>query len=298
MTLPGYIPVLYVKAENLPQAWELAILKTWEEGISIRTEYDRQDEQGQFIDPPSRDATLVIEVADPLSEPRIHKNFPGGLEELEVYRQEVVAGIHDHWIDSSDPLKWTYTYHQRLFAYQPSEDLHDPDSSKLKLVNQIENIINQAACAGHSRRLQATTWIPNADPAGEHPPCLQRIWMRVAQDNTGTPVLNLNTHWRSRDGYKAWFMNVFALTDLQRKLAQQLSEKLGQDVKVGRYVDISDSFHIYGSDFADVEREVGRMKADPDYHKRAWRSDDPMVQVIFEETRQKLAADPDYMKSR
>ena len=30
-------------------------------------------------------------------------------------RQEVVNGIHDHWIDPAAG-KWTYTYHERLFA--------------------------------------------------------------------------------------------------------------------------------------------------------------------------------------
>ena len=65
-------------------------------------------------------------------------------------------------------------------------------------------------------------------------------------------MLNLNTHWRSRDGYKAWFMNAFALTDLQRIVAEEISEKLGDEVSVGRYVDISDSFHIYGSYFDEL----------------------------------------------
>jgi thymidylate synthase len=59
----------------------------------------------------------------------------------------------------------------------------------------------------------------------------------------------MNTHWRSRDAYKASFMNIFALTDLQKTMAEKISKKLGAEVSVGRYVDISDSFHIYGSYF-------------------------------------------------
>ena len=31
----------------------------------------------------------MIAVTDPFHEPRIHKNFPGGPEELEAYRQDV-----------------------------------------------------------------------------------------------------------------------------------------------------------------------------------------------------------------
>lgn len=59
----------------------------------------------------------------------------------------------------------------------------------------------------------------------------------------------MNTHWRSRDAYKAAFMNIFALTDLQKEIAETISEKLGKEVKVGRYADIADSYHIYGSYF-------------------------------------------------
>jgi thymidylate synthase len=59
----------------------------------------------------------------------------------------------------------------------------------------------------------------------------------------------MNTHWRSRDAYKAAFMNIFALTDLQRAIAEEVSIKISKTVKVGRYVDMADSYHIYGSYF-------------------------------------------------
>ncbi len=293
----GSIPVICVKGANLPEAWEKALIAVWEQGGTVRTEYDRRDDAGAFIDPPSRDATAVIEVADPFAEPRIHKNFPGGPEELEVYRQEVVDGIHDHWVDPSDPDKWTYTYHQRLFGYRATTDLDDPNATTLPPIDQIEYVADKCAEAHYTRRAQAITWIPNADPATDDPPCLQRLWFRIMIDDTGEPVLNLNSHWRSRDGYKAWFMNAFALTDLQRTVAERITEKLGRSVRVGRYVDISDSFHIYGSYFADFEPEFAKMKADPDYTSRAWPSDHPAVNMMFEEARRKLAENPDYMRA-
>ena len=74
----GNIPVFIISAKNIPEAWEKAVLKVWEEGCEIKTEYDKPD------DPPSRDATVIIEVQNPFAEPRIHKNLPGGPEELEV----------------------------------------------------------------------------------------------------------------------------------------------------------------------------------------------------------------------
>jgi thymidylate synthase len=293
----GNIPCLHVVGANLPEAWEKALLALWEKGTDVRTEYDRKDAKGDFIDPPSRDATMVIEVTDPFAEPRIHKNFPGGPEELEVYRQEVVEGIHDHWVDPTDPDKWTYTYHERLFRYAPTEDLNDRSAPRLNAVNQIEYVVNKAVRSTYSRRIQAITWMPTADPATDDPPCLQRLWFRLLPGAGGELVLNLNSHWRSRDAYKAWFMNVFALTDLQRVIAEKIAGKLGRTVRVGRYVDISDSFHIYGSYFADFRPELEKMKSNPDYTTRSWPSDHPAVVMMFEETRRKLAENPDYMKA-
>ena len=283
------IPVISVVADCLPQAWEQAMLAVWDRGFDVKTQYDKPE------DPPSKDATVMIAVTDPFREPRIHKNFPGGPEELEAYRQEVVGGIHDHWIDPAAG-KWTYTYHERLFAYRPVEDLRRADGPRpFAAVNQVQYIIDALARAGHTRRAQAVTWMPTADPQTYDPPCLQRLWFRLLPDEQGVPVLNLNTSWRSRDAYKAWFMNVYALTDLQRVVAQRISKKIKQPVRVGRYVDQSDSFHIYGSYFKDVLPEIEKMK-DGCYEKRSWPSDHPAFRMLVEETSEKLAKNRDYMR--
>ncbi len=281
------IPVISITAECLPEAWEKAVLAVWDQGYEVKTQYDKPD------DPPSKDATVMITVTNPFNEPRIHKNFPGGPEELEAYRQEVVGGIHDHWIDPAAG-KWTYTYHERLFAYSPVADLRNPDSAKpFNAVNQIQYIIDNLAATGHTRRAQAITWMPTADPQTDDPPCLQRIWCRLVADETGVLTLNMNTHWRSRDLYKAWFMNVYALTDLQRTIADGIAAKLGEPVQVGRYVDISDSLHIYGSYLQDVAVEIEKMRRTP-FAQRAWESTHLAFEMMTLEAREKLAQDPDW----
>jgi len=288
----GNIPVLTVYADCLPEAWEKAVLAVWDNGTDIKTEYDKP------ADPASKDATVTIVVENAFNEPRIHRNFPGGPEELETYRQEVCDGIHDHWIDPTAG-KWTYTYHERLFSYCPTEDLRNPDSFKpFAPVNQIEYVTQKCSEAFFTRRAQAITWMPNADPPTNDPPCLQRLWFRVLVDSEGLPVLNMNSHWRSRDLYKAWFMNVYALTDIQKKVADGVAERLGREVKIGRYVDISDSLHLYGSYFSEVRSEIEKMR-DGDYLSRSWASDHPAFQMLTEEAKEKLAQDPDwYAKGR
>jgi thymidylate synthase len=283
----GNIPVLSITASCLPEAWEKAVLAVWRQGIDVKTEYDKP------ADPPSKDATVMISIANPFNEPRIHKNFPGGPEELEAYRQEVCDGIHDHWIDPAAG-KWTYTYHERLFAYSPVTDLRNPKSHKpFQPINQIQYVIDKCSETFYSRRAQAITWMPTADPDTDDPPCLQRLWFRIVKDEQGNPVLNMNSHWRSRDLYKAWFMNVYALTDLQNIVAARVSEKIGRPVRVGRYVDITDSLHIYGSYFCEVEPQIAKM-ADGNWQSRSWPSDHPAFRMMTDETKSKLAQDPDW----
>ncbi len=281
------IPVISITADCLPEAWEKAVLAVWDNGLDVKTQYDKPE------DPPSKDATVIVTITEPFSEPRIHKNFPGGPEELESYRQEVVNGIHDHWIDAAAG-KWTYTYHERLFSYCPVENIRAADSPRpFNKVDQVQYIIDCLSKVNHTRRAQAITWMPTADPATDDPPCLQRIWCRLVENETGGLTLNMNTHWRSRDLYKAWFMNVYALTDLQRIIAERISDKINQPVKVGRYVDISDSLHIYGSYFNEVAVEVQKMRRSP-FTERSWESTHPAFEMMTREAREKLAQDPDW----
>jgi len=265
--------VIKVEGNSIAEVWEKSLISLWKNGIDIKTEYDKPE------DPPSKDVTMIMVVKKPFSEPRIHLGFPGGIEDLEKYRQEVVYGIHDNWINPKEG-KWTYTYHDRLFNY------HLPENSSIK-INQIEYLINKISTVPYSRRAQAITWIPFYDPMTYDPPCLQRIWVRLIKIKKDF-YLFMNTHWRSRDAYRAAFMNLFGITELQKYIAEKVSEKFGKKVKVGQYVDISDSYHIYGESFDDFKKRFlnsieKRDFYNPDHTKsRTLRSDDPIVITGFE----------------
>ena len=92
--MDGVIPVLQVMGANLAAAWERSLITLWECGREIRTEFDRKDSDGNFIDPPSRDCRMTFTVIHPDSEPRFHRCFPGGPLELQEYRMEVLDGIN------------------------------------------------------------------------------------------------------------------------------------------------------------------------------------------------------------
>ncbi len=264
---------IFVERNTLPEAWEEAVLRCWNEGERIRTEYDKP------TDPESRDCSLMMSVRQPFAEPRIHRAFPGSLEDLEVYRQEVVLGIHDHWIDPAAG-KWSYTYHQRLFAY----DVHDAQGRKTT-IDQFAYIVDKLAKAPHSRRAQAITWKPDVDPTVEDPACLQRMWFRVYGGE-----LRMNVHMRSNDAFKASFMNMWAFTDLQRLVAERVSQRLSRPIVPGAYIHIVDSFHIYGSYFQEFEGFLKSVR-NRKFEDRVWDSTSELVQSSFESGRARIASE-------
>jgi len=236
---PGEIPVLTATGESLAEAWENSLITLAKMGGRIPTEYDKKDSSRN--DPDSLDCSMCMVVTKPMSEPFIHRAFPGGLEDLEEYRQEVMDGIKDHWVrDPTDPTdeRWEYTYHQRLFKYKvPGIE---------ETINQFARVVEKLAKSPTTRRVQAITWQPWIDLDCYDPACLQSIWLRCKKDDEGIYHLNWNQRFRSRDAYDAAYMNDFAFISLHEQIAKELSEKMGQPIKVGRFADWSDSYHTYG----------------------------------------------------
>ena len=88
----------------------------------------------------------------------------------------------------------------------------------------------------------------------------------------------------------------------------------GKEVKVGRYVDVSDSLHLYGSYLKDIEPEIEKMKEKPMFtekssdrytkaylqeiqrniEQRTWPSDHPAFKMMTEEARENLKRNPDF----
>ena len=185
----------------------------------------------------------IMEVVDPLLEPRIHGYFPGGPRELEEYCMEVMEGIKDHW--TRNPLnpedkRWSYTYHGRI-----CRDFG---------VDQLSQMVEKLSKQPFTRQAQFTTWKALTDPGDFDPPCLQRGWCRILE-NVKTKELEFHSHiyFRSRDALKAAFMNSFAFVRLFDEMVRQPVQKnLGRELHYVRHVDVSDSYHIYGKDLKDL----------------------------------------------
>jgi thymidylate synthase len=270
------IPVLVVEGDCIARAWENSLVKLYQEGCEISTQYDRPG------DPPSKDATMLVTVTDPLQEPMIHRDMPGGFEDLQEYVMEVCDGIKDHWVRDTDDVRdtrWEYTYHQRLCKYDVP--------SLAGVIDQIEVMCQQLAQTGFTRRAQAITWKVWEDVHCYDPACLQSVWCRIIEQE-GVPHLSMNVRFRSNDAYKAAFMNMFALVRLQQRIADRVTQLSGRQVQLGRYCHVADSYHIYGSNMAEFRaRFLGAME-NRDFAGRTIRYAD--VQDLMEEARPLILA--------
>jgi thymidylate synthase len=69
-------------------------------------------------------------------------------------------------------------------------------------------------------------------------------------------------------------MNIFALVQLQRRIAREVSGKLGRQVRLGRYCHLADSYHLYGSYFGEFERRFLGALGKRSFEQRTLRYED------------------------
>jgi thymidylate synthase len=274
----GEIPSVMVVGETLPEAWETAFLAVWEYGALIPA----QSQFDQASSPDSRDTSMTIVVTSPFKEPRIHLKVPYGTHYFKTYKQIILEGSRDAYVDQGEG----YTYHDRLKhwpgvdGWQKIEELVGQEI-ELPYVDQVEAMVSDLVKVPYTRRAQAITWNPLRDAHHGEPPCLQRVWCRIVESETGIYLLEMNTHWRSRDAFNAAFYNMYGLTELQKKMAEEVAVLSGKKVEVGRYIDISDSFHIYGHDIEQgkIEEFLNQIET-MSFEQRVWRSDDSRIKFM------------------
>ncbi|MHA1762596.1 MAG: hypothetical protein ACTSYC_02405, partial [Promethearchaeota archaeon] len=125
--------VFFISEKSVKRAWLKALQEVLYNGDEIETEYDKPG------DPPSRDATVLIEVKDPFSEPitrnnkilKIKSKFGnyhevyGNLGDTYLigsiqsgYIEEIMEGVNDRYIQQSG-TSFPYSYHDRIFNYAP-----------------------------------------------------------------------------------------------------------------------------------------------------------------------------------
>jgi len=153
-------------------------------------------------------------------------------------------------------------------------------------IDQLARCVEKLARTPFTRRAQAITWQPWVDLDCYDPACLQSLWLRVVPDAAGVWHLNLDVRFRSRDAYDAAFMNCFALISLQERLAAELAAKAGREVRLGRYADLSDSYHIYGRRLEHFRENFLRQVRERSFADRTWER--AFAEEIFAEARPRI----------
>lgn len=119
--------------------------------------------------------------------------------------------------------------------------------------------------------------------------CLGEFWLRCStQRGFGGYVLNGNVIFRSRDAYDAAFMNLWGEVAFLVYVAGQLQLKLGKPVRVGRLVDMSHSYHLYGKRIPDFKEEFLGQYDKRTLEDRTWTR--AMAQPLFDEARPGILA--------
>ena len=120
----------------------------------------------------------------------------------------------------------------------------------------------------------------------ESPPCLQGVWIRAIPNDEDGLTLNMDVRFRSRDAYDAAFMNCFAFIHLMQEFARRISENTGKEVRLGRYADFSDSYHIYGRRIEDFQERFLKLHESRPFEDRTWPLE--FAQPMFEEARPRI----------
>jgi len=282
------IPVLHVEGQSLAEAYEKALICLYENGIHIKTQYDKPGDLWSI------DATMNITIHEPWSDPMIHKAFPGGIEDLKEYAMEL-QGIKDHWMknmNDPDDTRWEYTYHWRLHDYGTWKDRSIAHGSQEVAgpfrINQIESVIEKLIAQPFTRQAQMITWMPNIDLTCYDPPCLQSLHYRIVEDDDGTWYLNCNVRFRSNDAWGANFMNMFGFIQFNREvLVNDMKKRTGKTIELGRMIWHADSYHLYGKDIDDFKKRF-LQRTDQPFQNRVYNFFDHMIQEIYQEAEEKV----------
>ncbi|MFX1487763.1 MAG: thymidylate synthase [Promethearchaeota archaeon] len=155
--------VIFISHQNVRDAWLSAIVQVLYEGDDIKTEYDKAE------DPPSKDATTLIEIKEPLSKPimrkdkivKIRSKYGNSYEVYGCmadtyligsiqsgYIEEIMEGVNDPLLYKSG-VSFPYSYHDRIFNYTPysiEDSIHK---------NYVIDFINNEFVRNHKKLISA-----------------------------------------------------------------------------------------------------------------------------------------------
>ena len=142
-----------------------------------------------------------------------------------------------------DTTPFVYTYPERLMhsLYNVNNGTISPD---IEYINQIDFILSRLKNNEGSNRAVATLYHPGIDNNRTDIPCLN--WLQATIRNN---ELELHCMFRSNDLYGAWPANMYLLTNLGLKIAEEIDNACFNGIHYH-----SSSLHIYKTDLPAVQK--------------------------------------------
>lgn len=162
------------------------------------------------------------------------KFFAFSEEQLKEYLPSILS--------PEKPAKITYTLGSRIFRREDKFDL-----------NQVQKAVLELKTKPYSRRAIAVTW-KMEDNFSENPPCLTQIIWNIQNNKLFQTMM-----FRSQDIFSDYPMNLLALRELQKQVAEKLN------LPLGAMVCVSTSAHIYENKFAETEKTLKENYSDPKF---------------------------------
>ena len=222
MSKAKYPPNFIHEGRDFKAAWEEAVRFCLLNGLIIKPE---ENSKTLTYDMCSK-ITLYGGAIKQILNKELHPKFPTKEAFQKIYTSEYTR----EWVAEQKLLpldkQFVYNYMDRFINEFGIDQV-------IILRDELRN--------GISRRTQMITWNAKKDLTNKNPPCLQRVWVRILNDDGDCEI---HFDWRSRDLYGAWMSNYIGLFDmLNREIFSPLN------LNVVKFVCNCNSLHIYQSDW-------------------------------------------------
>ena len=139
--------------------------------------------------------------------------------------------------DASSEEVIEYTYGQRLRSWFERD--------------QIEQVIQKLSDQIDSASAVMSLWDVHDHETDKSPPCLNHIWVRVADNE-----LSLTATFRSNDMFSAWPANAIGLRALQQHIRDVIATRSKYDLSMGPLIIISQSAHVYDDCWENADKLI------------------------------------------
>lgn len=248
-----------VQEKTLGEAWESACILIMKEG------FDRYVEAPEYKTT-TKDLPLIIKTAEPLSEPRFSPKSNTTRDQADEYAKKLIFGSGKNKENSFD-----YTYYSRLRCYpdckvrawlpsitdsegelkEEMKKISPDEKCVVERIDQVEKAIKIFKKDPTRRSVVLHTWVPYRDLMKFGPkrkntssPCVLLVYPQLVDKKFHMFVV-----MKTNDLYNAWPENAYALTLLQKHMADEIG------VEVGTYTHFSVSMHIYKDMYEEVKKK-------------------------------------------